>query len=487
MRSPIVTLTSMLTLASFAPTLAVECERVLASHGHIQSEDGAYSNFADSCWLIQPPGATSVTLSFHQFSTEPLYDTLRVFDGDSINADPLTPSEGLSGDTLPAPITSSAGTMMIRFISDFSNTGRGFTFAWTSSDGSVLPPGHCAPDCDPGMQHDEACDDACFNEACGWEGAACSALCNASSGCRRSQVADGTCDPECYNAACSFDSGDCSCDNNITEPFGYRTDTPGPDGGAEHDYDSHVHRCWLLRALPGERISLSFARFDVESHFDTVRIWDGDSATAPALHAPAEGLSGHRAAATAADPRATGLSFVSSGASLLLRFDSDWSVTESGFLFGWTPLSPPPGLCAAGCSAEMMLDAACDPECMNAECEWDKGGCDAAAGGPCDADCPAAMLGNGACDAACFSAQCNWDLRDCECDTVLEAASGFRTDGSLTGDDYASSQSLCWLIRPKRPNVTRVTLSFMRFDTEQGYDALQVLLPLSRRARTPSL
>ena len=82
--------------------------------------------------------------------------------------------------------------------------------------------------------------------------------------------------------------------------------------------------------------------------------------------------------------------FQPSGAELLVTFRSDFSNTESGFLFGWTtelegepPLAA--GTCARGCERAMVGDGTCDRECMNAGCGWD--GAEGQHGGDCDATC----------------------------------------------------------------------------------------------------
>ena len=109
---------------------------------------------------------------------------------------------------------------------------------------------------------------------------------------------------------------------------------------------------------------------------------------------------------------------------------------------------------------------------MNEQCGWDSGGCGEAR--PCATGCDNMMLGNGECDSACYTESCNWDLRDCECANVLDATSGFRTDGSQPGANYRIYQELCWLIRPKQRNVTSLTLSFARFDIENHFDQLRI-------------
>ena len=145
---------------------------------------------------------------------------------------------------------------------------------------------------------------------------------------------------------------------------------------------------------------------------------------------------------------------VSHGGSLLLSFTSDTSVTESGFLFGWTSTAEgetlPEGYCAWNCSATMRGDGSCDPACMNAECNWDaldnekKGDCDV----QCAPGCAMDMLGNGVCEAACSRQECNWDYRDCECANVLDECEGAATDGSELSAHYNNNEHACWLIRP---------------------------------------
>ena len=465
---------ALLTATLLALAGAETCELLRTEpYGHIQSEDGDYDNYHHQCWLIQPTGASRITLSFQQFSTEAWYDKLRVYDGSTTAARELTPSGGLSGSALPAPITSSGGALLVLFISDYSRRAAGFTFAWTAvaAGSQPLPDGWCTTGCDPSKQTNDECDDACFNAACGWEGEKCSALCNATSGCRKSQMNDGNCDPECYNQECGFDSHDCECETRLTAAYGVIRDTPNSSMTA--DYDNNVRRCWIIEAQPGQRLSLSFERFDVEARFDRLRIYDGRSAAAPPLHQLAPPLHDAWGLSGLYDTEAVArLCFNSSGDALLIRFDSDSSITESGFLLGWTPLTPPAGLCALDCTEEKRHNEACDLACMNEQCEWDSGECGEAR--PCATGCDGTMLGNGECDSACYTESCNWDLRDCECATVLDATSGFRTDGSPPGTDYPINQDLCWLIRPKQRNVTSLTLSFARFDIEDHFDQLRI-------------
>ena len=90
---------------------------------------GAYQNFEDCQFLIAPSGATSINLDFTVFSVESGFDFVRIYDG-STTSSPLLAT--LSGTTIPATISSTSGTMLVRFTSDFSVTQDGFEASWTT-------------------------------------------------------------------------------------------------------------------------------------------------------------------------------------------------------------------------------------------------------------------------------------------------------------------------------------------------------------------
>ena len=69
---------------------------------------------------------------------------------------------------------------------------------------------------------------------------------------------------------------------------------------------------------------------------------------------------------------------------------------------------------------------------------------------------------------------CNFDSRDCECTNVLDGDTGYRTDGTKSGEDYEVGTTRCWLIRPKLANVASIRLSWYRFDIEDGFDFVNV-------------
>ena len=227
-----------------------KCDVRTEAFGHVQSEDGDYSNFDQRCWLLQPEGAVTVRVSFKSFETELDYDIMYVYDGADSTAPLLSPEEGYSGDDIPSALTSSGGSIFITFVSDFLIKMGGFTFAWTSDNGH-LSEFWCGQSCEPAMLTNDLCDAACYNEQCTWDSGDCeSTFCNATASCRTNQLGDGTCDPNCINAACSFDYQDCMCSNVIDKPYGFMTD----GSNTSSDYESHAHKCWLLQ-LQGEGVS----------------------------------------------------------------------------------------------------------------------------------------------------------------------------------------------------------------------------------------
>jgi hypothetical protein len=91
-----------------------------------------YNNNLNCSWLIQPSGASSVTLNFSSFDTENGFDYLKVYNGTSSSA-PLLGT--FSGSSVPAPVTSGSA-MYIVFTSDGATIGGGWAASYTSSSGS---------------------------------------------------------------------------------------------------------------------------------------------------------------------------------------------------------------------------------------------------------------------------------------------------------------------------------------------------------------
>ena len=93
------------------------------------SENNNYINDSDCKWLIQPDEVSSITLEFSSLSLEDSYDFIRVYDGSTFSA----PLLGVfSGSSLPPPLTSSGGVMLVHFTSDYSITAEGWEATYFS-------------------------------------------------------------------------------------------------------------------------------------------------------------------------------------------------------------------------------------------------------------------------------------------------------------------------------------------------------------------
>lgn len=80
-----------------------------------------YSDNMDCHWSLS--SSARLELVFLRFNTEPSYDVVHVYNGESSSS----PVIGrFSGSSLPSPVTSSSSKLFVRFTSDGSHTYQGF-------------------------------------------------------------------------------------------------------------------------------------------------------------------------------------------------------------------------------------------------------------------------------------------------------------------------------------------------------------------------
>jgi len=111
-----------------------------AASGTFDDGSGPSSNYSDNTncsWLIQPPGAITIDLSFNSFSTEAGFDFLRVYDGTDNSGTLLGTFSGLNVP-LPPNLQATSGAMFLEFISDISITAAGWEVSYTSSNTANL-------------------------------------------------------------------------------------------------------------------------------------------------------------------------------------------------------------------------------------------------------------------------------------------------------------------------------------------------------------
>lgn len=102
-----------------------------AASGTITDGSGeqSYINNTDCSWLIDVPQALSIDLDFTFLDLEQNYDYVTIYDGSNTSAPVL---ESVSGSELPPTISSSTGTVLVRFTTDGSVIYQGFELDYSS-------------------------------------------------------------------------------------------------------------------------------------------------------------------------------------------------------------------------------------------------------------------------------------------------------------------------------------------------------------------
>jgi N-acetyl-anhydromuramyl-L-alanine amidase AmpD len=106
-----------------------------ACSGRFTDSGGELHNYRNNeswTYTIAPTNATSVTLNFNTFNIEANYDYMYIYDGPT-TASPLIGT--YTGTTSPGSITSTGGSLTIRFTSDSWTVREGWTADWTCDAG----------------------------------------------------------------------------------------------------------------------------------------------------------------------------------------------------------------------------------------------------------------------------------------------------------------------------------------------------------------
>ena len=119
-------------------TYCIGTANLLSATGTFSDGSGNnnYNNNSDCKWKIHPNGASSITLSFSAFNLSNPGDTVYVYNGGTTTS-PLLGK--WTGNTVPNNITSTGGTMLVKFLTDAANTAPG----WAATYTSVIVPTYC--------------------------------------------------------------------------------------------------------------------------------------------------------------------------------------------------------------------------------------------------------------------------------------------------------------------------------------------------------
>jgi N-acetyl-anhydromuramyl-L-alanine amidase AmpD len=111
---------------------------ITGNSGTLYDSGGPSNNYSDDerrLDLIQPPGATAITLNFTQFDLENNWDYMYIYDGSTVNA-PLIGR--YTGTVSPGFLSSTGGSILLDFRSDCATTNPGWTINYNSN--AVPPP-----------------------------------------------------------------------------------------------------------------------------------------------------------------------------------------------------------------------------------------------------------------------------------------------------------------------------------------------------------
>lgn len=335
------------------------------------SGSGNYTNNQQCYWYIAPACATSVTLSFSQLNTELNYDGIAVYDSSE-----ATNLIGFySGTTLPASITSTTGTMLVLFISDYTNVLQGFTANYTSTGSSYCSGVTTLNTSDYGTITDgSGANNYCNNSNCSWliqPPQATTVTFNFTEFELESASSDGN---SIFDAVEIFDGTSASAPllgrftgstipssitssggsmfirfySDVASNFqgwsGYYTSTQNgycdastntlitptgtfSDGSGANKYSNNADCSWLIQPIGASSVTLSFSAFDTELNYDGVIVYDGANNSAPVLG------------------KFTGTSIpspvTSTGGSIYVSFLSDESERSSGWSANFTSTNLP--------------------------------------------------------------------------------------------------------------------------------------------------
>ncbi len=322
-----------------------------------------YGNNSTCQWLIQPTGASTVTLSFSAFDVEDGYDFLVVHDGASSSA-PILAS--LTGTTLPIPITSTGGSLFLSFTTDNMVTAAGWAASYNSTTGGQTYCSGTSTLTNASDNFDDGSGSAEYgnNSDCKWliqpSGAiditltlsaidvesgydyvtvydgsttSSSVLGNFTGTTIPSSVtstggamlvhftSDNIATAQGFSAAYTSNTGGgqvfCSGSTTLTTSSGNLD-----DGSGSNDYGNNSNCQWLIQPSGASTITLNFSSFNVESGYDFVEVYDGSSTLSSQLGS----FSGTSIPS----------SVTSTGGSLLVHFTSDNVGTAPGWAASYT-------------------------------------------------------------------------------------------------------------------------------------------------------
>jgi M6 family metalloprotease-like protein len=408
-----------------------------AATGSFDDGSGFLANYDDNqdcSWLIQPTGATSITLSFLPgfFATQSPGDSVTIYDGASAAAPRIA---SYSGNMNPPAFTSTGGSLFITFKTDGATNAAGWHANYTTTSNLPSCSGLTTLTALNAVFDDgSGANNYTNNLACEWliQPVGATAITANFQGIFATQANSDVI--KIYNGTSNLGtllgtySGTTRPPNTITANSGsmfveFITDGSvvdqgwtlnysslvGPpksctgttnltgntgsftDGSAQFsNYSDNLDCSWLIQPTNGQNIQLTFNRFNTVNNTDEVKVYDGPTTASPLLRT----ISGFQTSIPAIN---------STGNTLLVKFTTNNNTTRQGWAADYITVAPP-----ATCGGQ----------------------------------------------------------------STLTAPSGTVTDGSSTFGFYSNNLNCSWLIQPI--GATSVTATFTRIATQLSTDLVKI-------------
>ncbi|XP_036410979.1 CUB and sushi domain-containing protein 2 [Megalops cyprinoides] len=222
-----------------------------------------YGNNMHCVWLIITKPESRINLAFNDLSMEKQFDFLSVKDGGKAES-PILGT--FSGDVLPSPITTSAHVARLEFLTDHTNTDRGFNITFTTFRHNECP--------DPGVP----VNGKRFGESLQL-GSSMSFMCE--EGFVKTHGS--------LTISCILKDGNVVWDNAVPRceaPCG--GDLKAPSGiilspGWPELYKEALNCEWIIEAPPGYPIKIIFDKFRTEVNYDVLEVRDGRFPSSPLI------------------------------------------------------------------------------------------------------------------------------------------------------------------------------------------------------------
>lgn len=436
--------------------------------GTISDGPGQYDNNSNCTWLIQPTGATSITLTFTgNFNLEANNDILRVYQGTDTTG---TLVATLTGTANPGIISVTGGAMFVQLRTNGTITRGGFVANYSIST-CAIPNTPVVTATNGGSIRNGVPVVLSIptepNASYLWSnGDTTNSITVSTAGNFSVRVIIAGCTSLVSNTVAVTVQTGCNGLTILTTPSGSFSDGVGA-------YQNNAN-CKFLVQVPGATfINLTLTEFNLEAGWDFLEIFQGTDSTGVSL--------GRFSGTVIPGPIQV------QGNSAFVKFTSDGSQTRAGwainYISGNCVVPPTPSITP---SDTIDLNTVTSRVITSSEASagmsylWSTGDTTRSITVTTTGNYSVRII-NGVCTSTVSNVVVAiFNVPQCSGNTTLISNTGTITDGQ---GQYSDNQRCEWLVSPSV--VNSITFNFLSFNTEQGFDFVQIFDGID--ATAPSL